>query len=109
VKTDLPDLVVGGIDYRVEIVPDLARNDGADGEIKYGPSLIRMDSGLDHQSLLVGLLHEAIHAILTQAGYTDHDEHCIGAISYGLLQILRDNPWLVGRITIWPRSGPAST
>jgi len=31
---------------------------------------------------------------MTHAGIETHDEHLIEAISYGLMNVLQDNPWL---------------
>ena len=85
---------IGGIDYEVEEVQNLCAEDGIkrlNGHIIYDSCKIKLDAGLNPQVKNVCLWHEILHGILTHAGITDHDEAHIEALSYGLVQVLRDN------------------
>jgi hypothetical protein len=44
-------------------------------------------------------MHEVLHGIFTNADVQNQDEHLIAVLSYGLVQVLRDNPALVAMIT----------
>jgi hypothetical protein len=70
------------------------RSESLDGHIKYATSEIKVDASLMPQARRATIWHEVIHGILTQAGYSKHDERMIEAISHGLMNVLQDNPWL---------------
>lgn len=90
---------IGGLDYEIEEVQNLCTEDGVkrlNGHIIYDSCKIRIDQGLSQQVKNVYMWHEIIHGILTHAGIDNHDEAHIGALSYGIVQVLKDNPFLVG-------------
>lgn len=92
-----PSIKIGGLDYEVEEVQNLCAEDGTkrlNGHIIYDSCKIRIDQGLNQQVQTVCMWHEIIHGILTQAGIDNHDEAHIEALSYGIVQVLRDNPEL---------------
>lgn len=85
---------IGGIDYQVEIVPDLRDGDKKlDGWIKYRDCMILIDQSLSRQMARQTLLHEIIHGMITTIG-RDIDEDTVDALAYMLLQVIRDNPEL---------------
>jgi hypothetical protein len=75
------------------------KNDGRlDGEICYGQSEIHLDDKLDDFGRKQVLWHEIFHGILTQAGMQikrKEEESLVDALSYGIISVLEDNPWLV--------------
>ena len=83
---------IGAIDYPVEIVQDLA-SDGEfmDGVITHRPYKICIDAGLGDQGEFVVAWHEVLHAIMTH-GSVEEDESTVNMLSYGVAQVLRDNP-----------------
>lgn len=92
-QAPLPERVqIGPTTYQVAVVEELA--DGSAelyGDIDYGKCRIRITAESDAQKQRVTLWHEVLHAILYQAGMTDHDEQVIDALAYGITQALREN------------------
>lgn len=88
---------IGAYDISIVADPQLLRS-GHMGEIDTMHLVLRILPGLPDAMTLRVILHEAIHGILDNAGVNDHDERSIDAISSGLVQIFRDNPWLVALI-----------
>jgi len=90
---------IGPIDFTVCAV-DRLLNDGnyekLSGHIKYDASEILVEGDMEPQAQRQVVWHEVIHGILTQAGYTDHDEKMIDILAYGVMQVVRDNPILRG-------------
>lgn len=91
---------IGGIDYEVEEVPNLCTEDGTkrlNGHILYDSCRIRIDENLSQQTKSLVMWHEILHGILTHAGVQEQSEAQIEALSYGIVQVLRDNPQLLER------------
>lgn len=93
-------LKIGAINYRVEEVIKLnginAEGTGMawlNGRVQCQDALIELEAGLPNDVKRVALLHEAMHAILEQAGI-EHSEQVIIALSYGTLALLNDNALL---------------
>lgn len=82
---------VGGVTYDVEIVDDLHGSDGEWGCIKYKRALIQLDSGLEQQIHNQTFVHEMTHAMLVEAGYSDHEEDMANRLGLVLYQVLKDN------------------
>ena len=94
---------IGPVDFDIEYHKTLVSGDNStklDGEILHQISTIRLEMGTSPQFRRMILWHEIVHAILTQAGYHDHDEQMMEVLASGIMQVLRDNPWL---IEIYPR------
>ena len=98
----LPDGVkIGGIEYAVRLVEGLVDtlDDGTvvelNGHIRWMECDLELNAGLGEGRMRVALLHEIMHGILDHAGEESHDERSIRIASYGMLQVLRDNPALV--------------
>ena len=92
---------VGPIIYQVIETRGLVSSEGKklDGQIDYGGCLIEIEEGIHPQQKALTLAHEIIHAIMFQAGYTEHDESVIDSLAYGWLSVLQDNDLREG---LWP-------
>lgn len=94
-------LKVGGITYKVEEVKDLHLMDGEGnksdfhGLIYHDSATIQLEQDQSEDVKKATLIHEALHAILTQSGHENHDESVITALGYGLLRFIRDNKALI--------------
>lgn len=88
---------IGGLDYELIEEYNLCAEDGTkrlNGHIIYDKCQIKVDQNLNQQVKAVTVWHEVLHGILTQAGVEEHDEKLIEILSYGIVQVLRDNPEL---------------
>lgn len=85
---------IGGICYQVEEVKGLKNETNElNGEIDYNECKIRLSAGQLPQFRRVAIWHEVLHGIAFQAGL-GLEEHQIIAISYGVAQVIADNPAL---------------
>lgn len=82
---------VGGITYAIEIVDDLTGETDELGNIKYKKAKIQLDSNMDIQIHNQTFVHELAHAILVEAGYSEHEEDMANRIGLVLYQVLKDN------------------
>lgn len=84
---------IGVLDYtvRVERQPRSEDDRKLWGEIDYGVGTIRIDTTTTPAFQAVTLWHELIHGLLEQAGQEQSEATC-KAISFGVTQLLRDNP-----------------
>lgn len=88
-------LKVGPLTYRILYEPALRhRDDECNGLLDYQDSVIQIREGLPPTVERVTLIHEAIHGILFNSGFEEHDERLIEALSHGIVALLDDNPWL---------------
>lgn len=88
---------IGGAEYTVHEVRDLCSGKtDLNGWIKYNESEIHIEEGMGDQMKRATLWHEVVHGILEHAGHSDHSEEQVIALGYGIVQVLRDNPWLRG-------------
>lgn len=92
---------IGAINYSVIPVPNLTSTNsegnliGLYGQIQYGEAKIKLDIDLSPVPGAVTLWHEIFHAILANAGLTDHDEKVLDALAHGTIMLIRDNPHLI--------------
>lgn len=88
---------IGAIDYRVESVKGLIRDDGEEllGLARYWEERILVDDDLPPQVTRITIMHEVIHGILTAAGASNQPEDLVNAICHGLITLERDNPDLI--------------
>lgn len=95
---NLPESIrIGGAEYSVSEVKDLRSGDtGLNGWIKFNKSEILVEAEMSDQQKRAIVWHEVVHGILEHAGHSDHKEEQICALGYGIVQVLRDNPWLRG-------------
>ena len=85
-------LKVGGKVYRVEQTDRL--NIGSvnySGEIDYMALVIRIVPSAQ-QKMESDFLHEMVHAIYDNLGYTDHDEKKVDELANALYMVIQDNP-----------------
>lgn len=101
---------IGPISYSVIEVRDLkgTNDEGqtvwSDGRYHRRACKIEVEENQNEQAKVPVLLHEIMHGILDQAGYSDHPEPIIDALSHGLTQVMRDNPDLIALTLGAPRS-----
>ena len=62
------------------------------GRIDFEKLTIDIWNGVHPQMTPQVIMHEIVHGILYHAGYQDHSEELINAITNGLLALSRDNP-----------------
>lgn len=90
-------LQVGPVPYRLEFIPDLRDDDNRTlrlhGQVKYGLCVIQIDANDAPALQRITILHEAIHVLLENAGI-EHGENVPMTLSFGMAQLLKDNPWL---------------
>jgi hypothetical protein len=82
---------VGGIDYTVELVPQLVERHNLYGQVTYKDSHIQIDDSLSLTRTNEVIIHELTHAIFNEAGYVEQDEEMVRRIASVLHQVLRDN------------------
>jgi hypothetical protein len=96
---------VGAVVYGVEYVGKIKHKDKQGneynpyGDVNYGKRRIRVSLDDNDEQMQTSVVwHEAMHALLYQAGWHDTPEGAILALEYALPQFLRDNPELVKRV-----------
>jgi hypothetical protein len=82
---------VGGVNYAVEIMPNLRAIENLYGEVTYHNAKIRIDGDMHRDRTNETLVHELIHAMMFEAGYDEHDEDFVRRFSAMLHQVLLDN------------------
>ena len=111
---------IGEYDYTIEETERIFASDGefASGLVTYADALIQLSKEEHPQFRSQTLLHEILHVILNQAGFEDHSEAVIEALSYGLIQVIRENPQLIEFIRgtstnvasfVWPSPNESGT
>lgn len=95
----LDNIKIGAFNYKVVLEESELDGDACDGLMDYAQAKISISNKQDDQIKVQTLLHEILHGIMHQAGYIDHDEGVINTLSYGLIQVIRDNPELYTEIT----------
>lgn len=87
---------VGPISYKLKVVDEIGDGDQQyDGWIDYANARIEIAKGLDPQFERAVVLHEVMHAVLKHAGQDSKNEALITALSYSLLDLIRNNPELI--------------
>jgi len=101
---ELKTLIVGPVTYRIEEEVRLIGSNGdgtsewLNGQVKSHRLLMKLDAELPVTLKPICIMHEALHAILTQAGLDEQSEDVITCLGYGIVQLLQDNPRLVDLI-----------
>ncbi len=93
---------VGGSDYDVQFKKDIDDKDSI-GRCKYSERKIQVKKGIHEEVVLCTIWHEAIHLVLFNAGQTNHDEATVWQLEAGIIQLLRDNPYLRGEHLFRPQ------
>lgn len=92
---------IGCVGYAVKETEDLHSVDTAGvkqwlhGHILLADAIIKIASDQADDIKLVTLWHEILHGILNNAGQKQQPEGFIEALSFGLIQLIRDNPELI--------------
>lgn len=87
---------IGEYDYEVKLQPEIKHDDTEYlGWVDYGTTVIDLSLAEHEQLRSQTLVHEIIHVIMHQAGFSDHSEAVIEALSHGLIQVIRENPELI--------------
>ena len=82
-----------GKTWRLELVEPTLET-GKLGEMKQGACLMRTVTGLDPQQERDTVLHEIIHAVFSEIGYSPNEE-VVQALTAALYGVLLKNPRLV--------------
>ena len=88
---------IGGIDYKITEHVNLCDEVGSkrlNGHILFDACEVRLDASIEPQMKNVVLWHEILHGLLTHAGVENQSETFLDVLSYGIDQVLRDNPAL---------------
>ena len=86
---------IGGETYQVQPVADLHDHEGGlNGKVRVNDRLIEIEEEMHPAQQRVTLWHEVVHALLVHAGQHAQVEEVVGVLGYGIVQVLRDNPWL---------------
>lgn len=85
---------IGGITYAITrdaTLPDT----GFAGQIRHHRCQIVIADNLHPVAAQQVLWHEIVHGIMQHAGIAEQPESLVEAISYGVTQVLRDNPGIL--------------
>ena len=82
---------IGGIIYSVQEVDRLTFGDSATAEINYRKSTIEIAKDISEQRKHRDFLHEVMHAIYDNLGYSEHNEKQIDELAGALYQFVVDN------------------
>ena len=80
---------VGAMDLSVNIIEDETVNFWA--RLDHNGGKIFLNDAVVGDQKMVTLWHEILHSLLAQAGNMDHNEGQVEALSYGIVQVLKDN------------------
>lgn len=82
---------IGGVNYKVQSVEGLAREQGVLGLILYQDLIIKIDASLPKERWEETFIHEVLHGIFFEAGYEEQDEDMINRVGKVLYQVIQDN------------------
>lgn len=82
---------VCGINYKIKKVNELDNDPNCLGLCIYHESLILLKSNLSYERKKQVLVHELLHAMLYESGYTEHDEQLVNNLSICLNQVINHN------------------
>jgi len=95
----MDSIKIGPLRYKVRECEELKADDGRGmyAELDCPKSEIRLWAAITEDHRPVTLWHEALHAILIQAGMEklSGNEQVISVLSHGIVQVLQDNPEMV--------------
>jgi hypothetical protein len=90
---------IGPFYYSVEYIPDLRDESGKlDGRIRHSQTRIQIEADLNQQMTAQTLLHEILHAVVSQIAMPSLKEEVIDSLATGVYQVIRENPQLVKMI-----------
>ncbi|WP_179958565.1 ImmA/IrrE family metallo-endopeptidase [Bacillus sp. SH5-2] len=82
---------IGGVKYKVVQVKGLAREHGLMGQILNDELIIKIDADLPADRQEETFIHEMLHGVFFEAGYTEQDEDMINRVGKVLYQVIQDN------------------
>ena len=86
---------IGAIEYKIVEEKGLTDSSGdtkLDGRCGWHNCEIHIEKKMSLQTKQLTVWHEVIHAILIHAGVNKHDEQLINILSYGIMDVLENNP-----------------
>ena len=96
----MDSMKVGPIRYDVVERPGLKGDNGEaiHGAVDHGTCVIELSLDTPERRRFVTRWHEGLHIVLTQAGMRkySHNEALLTVLSFGIAQILQDNPEMRG-------------
>ena len=79
---------IGGHQYKINLVGEMkVKNGSIMGLHDCRTCTINIDKNLTESRQKETLIHEILHAVLTNAGFQEQDEHYIDTIANGLFQL----------------------
>lgn len=86
-------VIVAGIPYtiRESVVVVIDGNTNYAGSCNYENAIIEIKEDLPNERKQETFIHELLHAILFEAGYSEHDEELVSRASKIMYQVLKDN------------------
>lgn len=95
----LDKVKVAGVTYTIETPDEIGDEPDNLGNCIYQKQLIRVKANMSQERREQTFIHELLHAIFFEAGYTDSDyEEMVNRLSLVLYQVLKDNPKLLHRM-----------
>lgn len=92
----LDKVKVAGVTYNIETPDEIEDDPDKIGNCIYMKQLIRVKANMSKERRDQTFVHELLHAIFFEAGYTDSDhEEMVNRLSLVLYQVLKDNPRLL--------------
>lgn len=82
---------VSGVNYKIKQVNELDNDPNCLGLCIYHESLILLKSNLSYERKKQILVHELLHAMLYESGYTEHDEQLVNNLAICLNQVINHN------------------
>lgn len=92
---------IGPVDYAIEVVDNLHYHDSEDrrqllhGQVLFNAAEIKIDSDQSDRIKCMVIWHEALHALLYQAGIDGVTEETVRMLGYALPGFIQDNPELM--------------
>lgn len=80
-----------GLDFAVALVPVVDKMVAADGQIDFSAQTISIDESISEQKQEQVLMHEIVHGIFDQLGFSEQseDEQLVQSLAVALHQTLR--------------------
>jgi Zn-dependent peptidase ImmA (M78 family) len=84
---------IGGCTYKIKMQKDLVRNMNLFGMCNTADNTITVDSNVSIDRLEQTIVHELLHALLTESGYVpdEQEEELVERLGITLHQFLREN------------------
>lgn len=88
-------ILIGPMAFEVrEIERLMVGNEKVMGELEHDVGVLFIEANCLPVVKRITLWHEVLHAMLAQAGYSEHDEQLVEMLSYRIVEVLQRNPVL---------------